>query len=147
MIKEKTATFIGHRDCYGVSKDAVRGEILRLIESGVTCFLNGGMGTFDMMCANIVFELKKKFPQVENQIVIPYLTFNIAGRECFDSVVYPDGFEKYHFKSAIPARNKYMIEHSAYAVCYVTHVWGGAAKTLEQAQSCLLYTSDAADEL
>lgn len=62
MLKEKTATFIGHKDCYGVSRDAVRKEVLKLIENGVVDFLNGGMGAFDRMCAGIVFDIKKPTP-------------------------------------------------------------------------------------
>lgn len=62
------------------------------------------------------------------------LTFNIAEPKYFDDIIYPEGFEKYHFKAAIPARNRYLVDNAAYAVCYVTHGWGGAAQTLERAQ-------------
>ena len=85
------------------------------------------------MCARIVFELKKTYPHIHNYLVIPYLTFTILDEKYFDSIIYPEGFEKYHFKSAIPARNKYLVDNSAYAICYVTHGWGGAAQTFEKA--------------
>ena len=134
MSKENTATFIGHSECYGVDKEQVRDEIIKLIENGVTDFISGGMGSFDWMCAHIVYDLKKIYPHISNYLVIPYLTFNIREKEYFDSIVYPEGFEKYHFKAAIPARNKYLIDNSAYALCYVTHDWGGAAKTYERAK-------------
>ena len=133
MAKEQTATFIGHKECYGVSSEQVREEIIKLIENGVTDFLSGGMGAFDWMCARIVFELKKNYPHIHNYLVIPYLTFTILEEKYFDSIIYPEGFEKYHFKSAIPARNKYLVDNSAYAICYVTHGWGGAAQTFEKA--------------
>lgn len=133
MAKEQTATFIGHKECYGVSCEKVREEIIKLIESGVTDFLSGGMGSFDWMCARIVFELKKIYPHIHNYLVIPYLTFNILEEKYFDSIIYPEGFEKYHFKSDIPARNKYLVDNSAYAICYVAHGWGGAAQTFEKA--------------
>ena len=133
MAKEQTATFIGHKECYGVSSEQVREEIIKLIENGVTDFLSGGMGSFDWMCARIVFELKKNYPHIHNYLVIPYLTFTILEEKYFDSIIYPEGFEKYHFKSAIPARNKYLVDNSAYAICYVTHGWGGAAQTFEKA--------------
>lgn len=133
MAKEQTATFIGHKECYGVSSEQVCEEIIKLIENGVTDFLSGGMGSFDWMCARIVFELKKIYPHIHNYLVIPYLTFTILEEKYFDSIIYPEGFEKYHFKSAIPARNKYLVDNSAYAICYVTHNWGGAAQTFEKA--------------
>ena len=134
MSKDRTATFIGRSECYGIDEGQVRREISKLIESGVTDFISGGMGNFDWMCARIVFDLKKKYPQIRNYLVIPYLSFNIRDPKYLDSVVYPEGFEKYHFKAAIPARNRYLIDNSSYAICYVTHGWGGAAQTLERAK-------------
>lgn len=77
---------------------------------------------------------KKEYPHINNYLVIPYLSFNVYNKELFDSIIYPDGFEKYHFKSAIPARNRYMVDNSGYAICFVTHSWGGAAKTFERAK-------------
>ena len=73
-------------------------------------------------------------PHIKNYLVIPYLSFNVHDKELFDSIIYPDGFEKYNFKSAIPARNRYMVDNSGYAICFVTHSWGGAAKTYERAK-------------
>lgn len=133
MAKEQTATFIGHKDCYGVDQGNVRAEIIKLVEAGVTDFLSGGMGSFDWMCSRMVYELKAQYPHLRNYLVIPYLSFNILEKKYFDEIIYPEGFEKYHFKSAIPARNKYLVENSSYAICYVTHGWGGAAQTLEKA--------------
>ena len=81
--------------------------------------------------------LLKKPPNkfaIHNYLVIPYLTFTILEKKYFDSIVYPEGFEKYHFKAAIPARNRYLVDNSGYALCYVKHSWGGAAKTLERAK-------------
>ena len=133
MSRETTATFIGHKECYGINSEDVRAEIIKLIEAGVTDFMSGGMGSFDWMCARIIYDLKKAYPQINNYLVIPYLTFTIAEEKYFDSIVYPEGFEKYHFKAAIPARNKYLVDNSAYALCYVTHGWGGAAQTYARA--------------
>ena len=131
---EGTATFIGHKECHELKVENVRSEIEKLIALGVNDFLNGGMGTFDWICAKTVFELRKTYPQIRNYLVIPYLSFNIANEKYFDSIIYPEGFEKYHFKSAISARNQYLVDNSKYAICYVTHDWGGAAKTFERAK-------------
>jgi len=133
-MKDQTATFIGHNECYGVNAADVRNAIEQLIRAGVTDFLNGGMGGFDWLCARAVYELKKDYPQIRNLLVIPYLTFSIRNKELFDDIIYPDGFEKYHFKAAIPKRNRYLIDNSAYAICYVKHGWGGAAQTYEKAK-------------
>lgn len=128
-----TVTFIGHSDCYGVQYERLENVIRGLVENGATEFLSGGMGSFDWMAARAVFNLKKEYPHIQNHLVIPYLSFHIREPKYFDAIVYPEGFEKYHFKAAIPARNRYMVDHSQIAVCYVTHDWGGAAKTFARA--------------
>ena len=133
-MKENTATFIGHNECYGVDRNAIRMAVISLIEKGVTDFLNGGMGGFDWLCARVVYELKNDYPQIRNSLVIPYLTFSIRNKDLFDDVIYPDGFEKYHFKAAIPKRNRYLIDNSAYAICYVKHGCPPPAKTYEIAK-------------
>lgn len=134
MSKENTAVFIGHNECYGVTSEQIKEAIVSLIDKGVTEFLSGGQGGFDRLCGRCVYELKKEYPHISNYLVIPYLSFNVYNNELFDSIIYPDDFEKYHFKAAIPARNKFMVDNASYAICYVNHGWGGAAKTYERAK-------------
>jgi len=138
-LKEQTALFIGHGECYGVRREDVSAAARELIEKGVKDFLCGGMGDFDWIAARAVYELKAEYPDITVNLVIPYLTFNIRNKELFDEIIYPEGFEKYHFKAAILQRNRYMVKESAYALCYVTHGWGGAAKTFEYAKKQGLY--------
>ena len=129
-----TVTFIGHSEIYRLDETRLKEVIENSIKQGAKLFLNGGMGAFDYACARIVKELQKEYPDIKSELVIPYLTFQPRSMDCFDSSVYPDGFEKYHFKSAIPARNKWMINHSQLAICYVDHGWGGAAQSYEYAK-------------
>lgn len=128
-----TCVFIGHGDAYGIDSAELHNFIRRVIEQGATLFLNGGMGHFDYMCAQTVSELKKDYPSIRSELVIPYLTFQPRTMKYFDSSIYPDGFEKYHFKAAIPKRNRWMVDQSQMAICYVTHGWGGAAQTMKYA--------------
>ena len=76
-MKEKTATFIGHRQCTGLNTENLRNEIEGLIQKGVCIFLNGGMGSFDWTCARIVHEMREKYPQIRSYLVIPYLSFRV----------------------------------------------------------------------
>lgn len=86
-------------------------------------------GAFDWLCARQVYQAKQQYSEVECLLVIPYLSFRIRERKYFDDILDPEGFEKYHFKAAIPERNRFMVNHSSWALCYVDHDWGGAAKT------------------
>ena len=128
-----SCVFIGHSEAYGVDSMKLYKTIENAIEQGVTLFLNGGMGHFDYMCAQTVAELKKEYSDIRSELVIPYLTFQPRTMKYFDSSIYPDGFEKYHFKAAIPKRNRRMVDQSQMAICYVTHGWGGAAQTMKYA--------------
>ena len=101
MDRETTATFIGHRDCMALEPKTVQAAVRRLASVGVTDFLCGGMGGFDWLCARTVHLCKADAPRLQCHLVIPYLSFRIDHPEYFDSILYPEGFEKYHFKSAI----------------------------------------------
>ena len=133
MEREHSAVCIGHKDCFGLIEEELENLLISLIERGVLYFYNVGMGHFDMLCARKIWELKERFPAIRQYLVIPYLSFRMEQKEYFDEIIYPEGFERYSFKSAISARNRYMVRQAAYAVCYVQHGWGGAAKTYEYA--------------
>lgn len=115
MERSTTATFIGHSECYGLDEGRVLATIEQLIHAGITTFLCGGMGAFDWLCARQVYQAKQQYSEMECLLVIPYLSFRIRERKYFDDILYPEGFEKYHFKAAIPERNRFMVNHSSYA--------------------------------
>lgn len=135
--KDKTAVFIGNRDCYKIDKAIIEQAIIQAIESGITCFLNGGQGYFDKNCALILHGLKTRYPDIESILVIPYRDFWIFNKDIFDEIIYP--FEPrieslLNYKSAIPLRNRVMVEAASTAICYVERVGGGSWKTLNYAK-------------
>ena len=110
--KDKTAVFIGNRDCYKIEKAIIEQAIIQAIESGITCFLNGGQGYFDKTCAMILYRLKTRYPNIRSILVIPYRDFWIFNKELFDEIIYP--FEPrleplLNYKNAIPLRNRVMV--------------------------------------
>lgn len=143
--RKQTCCFIGHSECHGLSPERVRTAIEALICRCVTDFLCGGMGNFDWMCARLTYELKRNYPYIRCDLIIPYLTFRVLEPKYFDSIVYPEGFEKYYFKATIVARNRYLVDQSAYALCYVTHNWGGAAQTYARANQQKLHLVNLGD--
>lgn len=130
----KSTVFIGHNECYGLSTDKLKEVIIECIHNGVTEFFSGGQGGFDRISANMVFMLKKEYPHIKNILVIPYLTFNVFNKDIFDEIIFPEDFEKYSFRAAIPQRNKYMVNHTDNAICYINHRWGNAVKTYDYAK-------------
>lgn len=137
MDKFYSAVFIGHRYCPNLSESQIEKYVEPLIENGVTFFYNGGMGDFDLKAARAVHNLKKRYPNIKNILVIPYKSFSVADRNIFDEVIYPFTLREINsgnYRSAIPKRNQFMVDCSLYAICHVTHFSRGAYKTLEYAK-------------
>ena len=82
MEKSKTALFIGHRDCYNLSMDAVIPAIEEAINYGVVDFLNGGQGNFDHLCAKAVSILKEKYSFIKLHLVAPYPSLKVHNQSC-----------------------------------------------------------------
>ena len=122
MSKENTAVFIGNRDCYGVNLESIKSAIAYDADSGITTILNGGLGYFDEVCAELVFQYKQTHPHIKSILVIPYIGFEIFYKEIFDDIIYPfDEFESSSltYRNAIPERNRYMVMQSGTAISYV----------------------------
>ena len=66
----------------------------------------------------------------------------------YDETLYPR-LESVPRRFAISRRNEWMVQESDAVVAYVTHGWGGAAKTLEHARrkkkNVLLYDTSQED--
>lgn len=130
-----TVTFCGHRDIS--QRDNVRQWLCETVErlitqEGADMFLLGGYGGFDRMASSVVWEMKKKYPQIKSVLVLPYLDRKMDESQC-DWTVYP-GLESVPKRYAITHRNRYMVNEADVVVAYVLHGWGGAAQTLEYAE-------------
>lgn len=140
MIK---CTFTGHRDVYGISEADVAAVLeLLLSENGyaMECFV-GGMGDFDKICASAVRRLKAKYREKEIYLtlVLPYMQKRVndykAYYECmYDTVLIPDELSGVHYKRAITARNRWMVDRADYVIAMVWREHGGAYTTLKYAE-------------
>lgn len=135
MSAHKAVVFIGHNECFDVSLPLLQQNVENCVKNGYSVFMSGGQGGFDRLSATAVYQVKQSFPYIKNILVIPYLTFRIFDKSIFDEIVYPNDFEKYHFKAAIPARNRYLVDNADLAITYIRHTWGGAATTYAYAKS------------
>ena len=136
MDKNKTAVFIGHGDC-PLSVEDIKPFIEQEIRNGVEFFLSGGQGRFDINAAYAVRKLKPKYPHIRNILCVPYHNFRIFDKEIFDEIINPifSNSESYTgYKTAIPKRNRYMLQNASTAICYITHISGGAYNTFKLAE-------------
>ena len=147
-----TCTFAGHREPLTI-KDALYipdrlqaalDDLLKLDDEFLFYF--GGMGWFDQQCIRAVQSAKRLHPEKEIQLtlVLPYPR-KIEDADLYDEIHIPDEIRSLHYKAAIPARNRWLVERSQYLIAYVAHSSGGAAKTLECARERGLTVRNLAD--
>ena len=134
----KVCCFIGHSQIWSDIFHALTDAVERHIAGyGVTDFLVGNYGQFDRMATAAVKRAKEQRPDIRLHLMLPYRPERgrpLPDMEGCDNAVYPLKMEGVHLKVAIPRLNRIMVEDASYAIAYVMHAWGGAAKTLEYAQ-------------
>lgn len=135
-------TFAGHRKIFGCSQQQVIEalETLLEIEQDMICYV-GGKGEFDTLCASAVHTLKHRHPDktIRLILVLPYMEQRLNTdkeyyESSFDEILIPSELAAIHYKQAITACNRWMIDR---ADCLIAMVWrdhGGAYQTLQYAQ-------------
>lgn len=127
-------TFCGHSEITQAeaAKKWLQEVLSGLISEGAEIYYLGGYGAFDRLAAAVLREQKRQHQNLQLVLVLPYLNskMDTVG---YDYTVYPP-LESVPLRFAISRRNQWMVEVSDVVVAYVTHGWGGAAKTLAYAQ-------------
>ena len=130
---QHSCCFFGHRDAPESIKPILKDNIKRLIiEYNVTDFYVGNNGRFDSIVTSILKEVVNEYPDISYSIVLAYLP-NKRGPEQEKNTLYPFGIESVPKRYCISWRNKWLIEHSQFVICYVTHITGGASRFMEMA--------------
>lgn len=131
-----TVTFCGHSDILSCDETIVTNklhtEIEKLINQGADTFLLGGYGSFDLLCAKTLRELKKNYPHIKSVLVIPYLDRDY-NMDLYDCSEYPP-IETVPKRFAILKCNEYMVDTADAVIAYVRFSFGGANKTLTYAK-------------
>ena len=126
-------SFCGHGNVQ--YSDEIRESLYTIIEDlikqGADEFLLGGYGSFDLMAAHTVKSLKEKYPHIESVLVVPYINRGFD-KDLYDCSEYPP-LENVPMRFAILKRNEWMVRSADVIVAYISHDWGGAAKTLSYA--------------
>lgn len=139
-MENKVCCCFGHRDVYeNVTSrlDDILEELITI--KGVRTFLTGGMGQFDEAFASAVRRKKCTYSYIELVLVCPYLTQELNSskqwyEERYDSILLPSELANIHYKSAIKARNRWLVDHSDYIVAYVHRSFGGAYEAVRYAK-------------
>ena len=153
-LSKSTCCFTGHRPqslpwkfneqderCLKM-KEQLRIEIVKAIESGYTTFISGGGGGFDIICAEMVLELKKIYPQIKIIGAIPCKTqdklWKEKDKQRYKSILEKlDGirciYDDYIGPECMLERNRFMINNSSLVIALFNGTNGGTKKTLDYA--------------
>lgn len=119
-------TFFGHRECYGLGEQILHRAMAELIEKDVDTFYVGNQGQFDALVYSCLKQLQKAHPHIQVCVVLAYLPSQKRQYAHMADTMYPE--IEGHPKFAIARRNRWMIDHSDYCLCYINLTWGGAYK-------------------
>lgn len=144
----KNCCFTGHRvltpEQTGLAAQRIRRTVKALTSIGVTNFITGGALGFDTIAAQTVLELKRSgFSHIKLAVAVPCrdqcdrwrpsdvrLYKSILGSA--DETVCLS--EKYT-TGCMNVRNRFLVDHSAYCIAFVTRDTGGSAYTVKYARS------------
>ena len=111
-------------------KSVMRDQIVALIENeGVTHFITGMALGVDMYAAEIVLDLKSKYPHITLESAIPCETqaikWSVASRERYYNIAAKCDKEtmlqREYTPDCMDKRNRYMVDHAD----YILAVWNG----------------------
>ncbi len=144
-MREKTCCFTGHRYILENKKEEIKDktkeEVIKLINKGVIYFGTGGAIGYDTIAAEIVLELKEIYSNIKLILILP----------CFDQTKgwKEKDIEKYsgikkkadkvrvlserYYIGCMHTRNRYMVDNSAYCICYCKKTSGGTFYTVNYA--------------
>ena len=144
--KSKVACFSGHRklprDCAEL-RAKLKKEIIGLIEREVVFFGAGGAWGFDMLAEETVLQLKEDYPHIKLVLVLPCppdqqtLKWSVDQRQRYYEIL--ERADKVRILSpqytsdCMLARNRHLVDGSAYLVCYLRKRRGGTAYTVDYA--------------
>lgn len=128
----------GHRDTPLSMAETIRSAVEKAAAEGCDTFYTGAMGDFDRMFSSAVRAAKKIYPNIRLICVKPYfsneINTNAAYYETFyDDVLIPTELFGVHYKAAINARNRWIIDHSDFILIYCVRSFGGANDALKYA--------------
>ena len=147
-LRQKTCCFAGHRDfpVYKTSYIAAQtaNQIRSLIINNEVRFFGvGGALGYDTLAAKVLFQLRKnEFPHIKVILVYPFLGFTshwtAHQRSDFERML--PQYDKVvcvsekASREAYLARDRHLVDSSAYCITYCTRGYGGTAYTVRYAQ-------------
>ena len=121
--------------------NAIKDEICRLVDCGVTCFLTGMAQGIDLMCGEIILELKQIF-DIHLFCVIPCegqcYGWCEDDKQRYQKLLYGASdiiyTSKEYFKGCMMKRNRYLVDNAEYILAVYDGKQGGTGATIDYAK-------------
>lgn len=147
-MRDISCCFTGHRHINPKEeytlKEALKGQIERLIEHGVTHFYCGGALGFDTLAAICILELKQMYRDILLILALPCRGqekyYNKYQKQLYRHIM--EHADKVYYTAAaytpscMHERNRFMVDNCAYCICYLRKDTGGTRYTAHYAESC-----------
>lgn len=154
MLKSTTLCFTGHRPKslpwgyneqglrFFLFKRKLRKAIINAIKDGYDHFISGMALGMDMLSAEIVLELKSKYPNIKLECAIPCTNqsskWPIESAVRYNKILSQADIVTYvsktsYYDGCMQKRNKYMLENSSRIIACYNGTAGGTKQTIELA--------------
>ncbi len=146
MIKKDYACcFTGHRiiaaDLHKTLPQRLELQIRQLIKQGTVDFITGGALGFDTLAAQAVLNLRNEFPDIRLILALPCQDqskrWSKGDRDLYEEIRRRADFVHYtaqeYFSGCMMRRNRFMVDHSANCVFYLTNPRSGTYRTVAYA--------------
>jgi uncharacterized phage-like protein YoqJ len=138
-LHNDSCVFTGHRELdVDFSAKKLRKSIEELIKQGVIFFYNGMAKGFDLVAAEEVLKLKKKYPQIKLIACIPCYGqekyFCEKDKKRYRSILKKADesitLSQSYYTGCMQVRDRYMVERANVMIAYCKKKEGGAAYTV-----------------
>ena len=129
----------GHKEIFQNIGNRLDEAIAQSIDFGCSVFYTGAMGEFDSLFSSAVRIAKKTHPEIKLICIKPYLTKELNENKdyysaMFDDVIIPTDLMGIHYKTAIKARNRWIVDNSDVVIGYIIRDYGGAYTAIKYAE-------------
>ena len=144
MFALTACVFTGHR---GLEKDfskrSLKKAIETVIKAGVTTFYNGLACGFDLEACEMIFTLKKKYPQIRLIGCVPCLNqdayYTLDDKKRYEMICNRldekvEVSSTYYYNGCMQKRNRYMCDRADVMIAYCNKDTGGTAFTVKYFQ-------------
>lgn len=148
-IRRMTACFTGHRELGeppGELERRVDEAVRALYARGVRHFGAGGARGFDALASERVLAMKEELPDLSLILVLPFPeqyrqegNWSREELDQFDALLFRADkvvtLESGYSPGTYQRRNRYLVDRSAYCVCYLQRMRSGTGSTVRYARS------------